>query len=60
MSIADEDIKKQYDLIYENISSKLEQQIESLGSIDTKASILLAATGVIFAGYLQLLGQIRH
>lgn len=52
-----QDLKKQYDLMYENISRKLDQQFESLNSIDTKASILLAAIGVIFAGYLQLLGS---
>ncbi|PIS08350.1 hypothetical protein COT76_01915 [Candidatus Berkelbacteria bacterium CG10_big_fil_rev_8_21_14_0_10_33_10] len=51
------DLKKQYDLLYENISRKLDQQVESLGSIDTKASILLATIGVLFAGYLQLLAS---
>jgi hypothetical protein len=51
----DDEIKKQYDLLYESISQKLQQQVESLGAIDTKSSILLAAIGVIFAGYLQLL-----
>lgn len=55
MTSADEDIKGQYDLLYESISKKLEQQLESLSSIDTKASILLAVIGVIFAGYFQLL-----
>jgi hypothetical protein len=50
-----EDIKKQYDLLYEMTSKKLEKQVESLGSLDTKSSILLATVGVIFAGYLQLL-----
>ena len=49
------DIQKQYDLLYESVSKKLEQQVSSLGSIDTKASILLAVVGVVFAGYLQLL-----
>ena len=48
------DIKNQYDLLYNNISSKLEQQIESLNTLDTKASILLAVIGVMFAGYFQL------
>lgn len=52
-----QDLKNQYDLLYENISKKLDQQIESLGSIDIKASILLAAIGVLFAGYLQLLSN---
>lgn len=47
--------KRQYDLIYESVSKKLEQQISSLSSLDTKASILLATVGVLFAGYLQLL-----
>ena len=50
-------LKKQYDLLYENISRKLSQQIESLGSIDTKASILLVMIGVLFTGYLQLLSN---
>lgn len=50
-----QDIKNQYDLLYDNISKKLEQQMESLSSLDTKASILLAVVGVIFAGYFQLL-----
>lgn len=50
-----QDLKKQYDLLYENISRKLDQQVESLGSIDMKASILLATIGILFAGYLQLL-----
>jgi hypothetical protein len=52
-----DDLKKQYDLIYENISRKLEQQIESLGSIDIKASILLATIGILTAGYFQLLSS---
>lgn len=52
-----QDLKNQYDLLYENISRKLDQQVESLSSIDTKASILLATIGVLFAGYLQLLGS---
>jgi hypothetical protein len=50
-----QDVKNQYNLLYENISRKLDQQFESLNSIDTKASIILATIGVIFAGYLQLL-----
>jgi hypothetical protein len=57
MSNGVQDLKNQYDLVYENISRKLDQQFESLNSIDTKASILLAAIGVLFAGYLQLLGS---
>lgn len=52
-----DDIKKQYDLIYDNISRRLEQQIESLGSIDIKASILLATIGILTAGYFQLLAS---
>ncbi len=55
MSENKQDLKNQYDLLYENISRKLDQQFESLGSIDTKASILLATVGFLFAGYLQLL-----
>jgi hypothetical protein len=55
MSENNQDLKNQYDLLYENISRKLDQQLESLSSIDTKASILLATIGVLFAGYLQLL-----
>lgn len=53
----EEDIKEQFDLIFDVVSKKLEQQVSSLGSMDTKASILLAAIGVIFAGYLQLLSS---
>lgn len=49
------DVQRQYDLLYESITKKLEQQVSALGSIDTKASIILAVVGVIFAGYLQLL-----
>ncbi len=55
MNENNQDLKNQYDLLYENISRKLDQQLESLSSIDTKASILLATIGVLFAGYLQLL-----
>lgn len=53
------DLQKQYDLIYDNISKKLEQQLDSLSSLDTKSSILLATIGVIFAGYLQLMSSDR-
>lgn len=55
MTPKEQDLKNRHDLIYENISRKLTQQIESLGSLDTKASIMLAFVGVIFAGYCQLL-----
>ena len=41
--------------MYEIVSQKLEQQISLLRSLDTKASILLAAISLLFAGYLQLL-----
>ena len=57
MSENNQDLKNQYNLLYENISRKLDQQFESLSSIDTKASILLATIGVLFAGYLQLLNS---
>jgi len=53
----EDDLKKQYDLIFNTISSKLEKQVSSLSSIDTKVSIILASIGVIFAGYLQLISS---
>lgn len=52
-----DDLQRQYDLVYENISGKLDQQIKSLESIDTKSTIFLATIGIIFAGYLQLLAS---
>lgn len=48
-------VESEYDLVYENVAQKLEQQISMLRSLDTKASILLAAISLLFAGYLQLL-----
>jgi len=52
-----QDLQNQYDLLYENISRKLDQQFTSLDALDTKASILFATIGVLFAGYLQLLSD---
>lgn len=52
-----EDLKKQYDIVYEKVSIRLEKQVESLQAIDNKASILLAVIGIVFAGYLQLLSN---
>lgn len=46
------DINRQT-LAYELVKERLAQQIESVKSLDIKASITLAIIGVIFTGYLQ-------
>ena len=48
-------LRESYDLLYENITRRLEIQLDSLTSIDTKASIFLATLGIILAGYLHLI-----
>jgi hypothetical protein len=54
-NINEDDIRSQYDLIYENTSKKLDQQISNLNAIDAKASTLLAVVGVLILGAFQLL-----
>ncbi|MBN1618316.1 hypothetical protein JW887_03170 [Candidatus Dojkabacteria bacterium] len=48
------DLKEQYDFILESVSGKLDQQIEKLGALDTKSSIVFAVAGILFAGLLQI------
>lgn len=42
-------------LVYESIRDQLDQQIFSVDSFTTRAGLVLATCGVVFAGYLQLL-----
>ena len=44
-------------LVYESIKDQLDQQISSVDSFTTRAGLVLATCGVVFAGYLQLLGS---
>ena len=43
------------DLTYDLVRERLAQQIDSVKSLDLKASIILAFIGVVFTGYLQLI-----
>ncbi len=48
-------LKEQFDLVHETVSKRLEQQINMLSSLDTKASIFLALLGILFIGYVNFL-----
>ncbi len=57
MASRDNELEEQYDLIYDSISNKLEQQLGSLNALDTKANILLVGIGALLTGYFQLLSS---
>jgi len=44
-------------LVYDVAKDQLDQQITAVDSFTTRAGLVLATCGVIFAGYLQLLGS---
>jgi len=50
----------QQTLAYELVKERLAQQIESVNSLDIKASIVLAIIGVIFTGYLGLIDRLHN
>ncbi len=47
---------KDKDIIFKLISERLDQQIESADSITNRAGLVLATCGIIFTGYIQLIG----
>lgn len=44
-------------LVYEVAKNQLDQQIASIDAFTTRAALVLATCGVVFAGYLQLLSS---
>ncbi len=50
-----EDLRNQYRFVYESVSKKLAAQLVRLQTIDTKATIILAALGVVLVGLFQLI-----
>lgn len=55
--VDNEDLRQQYDLIFDVLSKKLEEQIGLISNLDTKASIFLAVTGVVIAGVFVLVAS---